>query len=255
MSGRGTRAQIPDAALTERPVPVAMHRVAEVDQGSRRRLAALAVIAAVVVAVALLEPWPADPGQAGTALGPVEAALAPGRAGGSPSAAAATSAPVAPDPTAAGDAMPCQPTDGWRFVTLEAGRLGYVRSWTVITPDPATPPLTLRTEGLEALGFCAPAATGSRGGSPITAASWSGDGDAGTTSTVPLPLTTLARPAGPGAVWAVLYAAPPGDLIPAPPGSAASGATPSWPSGEYSFQVEQPDGTAATFTVDVRVVP
>ncbi|HXR26502.1 MAG TPA: hypothetical protein VN771_01450 [Candidatus Baltobacteraceae bacterium] len=241
--------------MSERLAPVPLHRVAGVDRRARRRLTAIVVLVASLVAVALLKPWSTDPGLSGTALGPGGAAVAPGNAGGSTSPPATATAPATPDPTAVGDAMPCQPTEGWRFVTLEAGRLGYVRSWTVITPGPTTQPLTLRTEGLEALGFCPPGDAAAAGGSPIRAASWRGDDASGTALAVPLTLTPLARPAGLDGPWAVLYPAPPSGVIPAPPASAAPGGTPSWPSGEYSFQVDQPDGTAATFTVDVRVVP
>ncbi|HTS14746.1 MAG TPA: hypothetical protein VMH24_03705 [Candidatus Sulfotelmatobacter sp.] len=215
--------------------PVLLRSVARHSARADRGVAVAVAGVAALLVLALVKPWPGA------------ATVAPG--GGSAGAAPATPTPQptpSADPTAVGDAVPCLATDGWRLVTLEIGPIGNMRSWSVIEPG-ATTAQVIRTPGLFALGFCAPAgATGS--GLDIRAVTVeAGPADAAGPA---LAVTPLARPAGlDGAVWAHLYGVP----IGLPPLLVEG--VPTWPSGTYRFDVRGPGATPATISLVVAADP
>ena len=147
-------------------------RVERVGRTDRRRPTAIATAGLLLVLAAIAKPWGM------LDLGPP--APAPARAAGNAAALAlrppADSPGPTPIPTPTGDQVPCLAPSGWRLATLEVGPLGDSRSWLVVSPVVAAGPLdpiaavSLRTDGVVALGFCGPGASLASAGSRIVGA-------------------------------------------------------------------------------------
>jgi hypothetical protein len=233
-------------------------RVERVGRTDRRRPTAIATAALFLVLVAVAKPWGM------LDLGPPMPA--PARPAGDAAAVAlrppADSPGPTPIPTPTGDQVPCLAPSGWRLATLEVGPLGDSRSWIVVNPVVAAGPLdaiaavSLRTDGVVALGFCAPGASLASAGSRIVGA-WrlarpAGGGpaaDALRLATVPGAASGLAP------VWAVLYLAPTtgGATQPSATGSSAAfelGAS-RWTSGHYVFEVADQGAAPVWFALDL----
>src|ERR1700690_3627372 len=136
-------------------------RVERVGRTDHRRPTAIAAAALFLVLVAVAKPWGLlDVGATVSGFSPIagdSAAPALLTPSGSPG--------PTPIPTPTGDQVPCLAPSGWRLATLEVGPLGDSRSWIVVSPVAAAGPLdaiaaiTLRTDGVVALGFCGPGAS------------------------------------------------------------------------------------------------
>lgn len=233
-------------------------RVERVGRNDRRRPTAIATAALLLVLAAIAKPWGM------LDLGPP--IPAPDRAAGNAAALAlrppADSPGPTPIPTATGDQVPCLAPSGWRLATLEVGPLGDSRSWLVVSPVVAAGPLdpiaavSLRTDGVVALGFCGPGASLASAGSRIVGAwrlaSPAGSGpaaDALQLATVP------GAAAGLAPVWAVLYLAPTAGGAPRPDATGPSagfdlGAS-RWTSGHYVFEVAEQGAAPVWFALDL----
>jgi hypothetical protein len=233
-------------------------RVERVGRTDHRRPAAIAVAALVLVLIAIAKPWAMlDPGSA------VSGSQPQGRDG----AALALRTPVdsagpTPIPTPTGDQVPCLAPSGWRLATLEVGPLGDSRSWIVVSPVAAAGPLdaiaavSVRTDGVVALGFCGPGASQASAGSRIVGA-WrvAAPAGAGRAANVLRLATVPGADANLAPVWAVLYLAPTAD------GATASGAPASsaafdlgasrWTSGHYVFEVADDGAPPVWFALDL----
>lgn len=234
-------------------------RVERVGRTDHRRPTAIVAAALLLVMIAIAKPWSLlDLGAAGPGFAPLagdSAALALRTPSGSPG--------PTPIPTPTGDQVPCLARSGWRLATLEVGPLGDSRSWLVVSPVAAAGPLdaiaavTLRTDGVVALGFCGPGASLASTSSRIVGA-WrvaSPDGTGRAADALRL-ATVPGADAGLAPLWAVLYLAPTADgAASASATTAASAAfdlgTSRWSSGHYVFEVADDGAPAVWFALDL----
>ncbi len=158
--------------------------------------------------------------------------------------------------------MPCLAPSGWRLATLEVGPLGDSRSWIVVSPMVAAGPLdaiaavSLRTDGVVALGFCGPGANQASTGSRIVGA-WRLASPAGAARAADaLELATVpGADAGLAPVWAVLYLAPTTGRATQPSATGSPAAfdlgTARWTSGHYVFEVADEGASPVWFALDL----
>ena len=202
-----------------------------------------AVIATIILVIVVAKPWQSPEDRAGSG-GPT----APPR----PSAGAS----VAPSPSGSDDpaalrvAAFCLSTRSWLVATSErtVGNAGEqrIRVWRVIEPasaatgpdDPTIPEISIVSEGLTELGWCAPL-LGDEGPSP------------------PVDMTTWIRtPAGARPVM-LDSSRPQSDRTPygamyRPPGKGPSSKAASWPDAVYVFRYHEADGRDRWFAIDVE---
>jgi hypothetical protein len=232
-------------------------RVERVGRTDHRRPAATAAAALLLVLIAIAKPWGvldlASPGP-----GPAQGA------GGGAALARQTpsdSQGPTPIPTPTGDQVPCLAPSGWRLATLEVGPLGDSRSWLVVSPVAAAGPLdaiaavSLRTDGVVALGFCGPGASEASASSRIVGAWRLGSPGGAAQAAAALQLATVpGADAGLAPVWAVLYLAPAAAGATAPSAAASAafslGAS-RWTSGHYVFEVADQGGAPVWFALDL----
>jgi hypothetical protein len=237
--------------------------------GGTRSIAPLVIVAAAVIGLAIVKPWPGS--------GPTGAAE-DAAAGGVPRPSSTPAGPASSSARPIGVASPastdpvyevCLGTDAWRVASVQlwAGRM--VRTWSALTPlvdahgptDPAIPAALVVGEDVSGVGYCAPAGTSA----PSAAAS---------ASSAAVQSGTLLDDRGPGPVGAVwldawrmegsaavpfrVVRSRPAGLSPLGglflPASASSGEpTREWPTGRYVFVLREIRTRGATFwwTVDV----
>lgn len=213
--------------------------------GRRPPIERWAAIATVILVVVVAKPWQ-PPDERATAGGPT----APPPRTAEPSAAAS---PSGRDDAALRIAAFCLGTRSWLVATVErtVGHTGdqRIHVWRVIEPatsargpdDPSVPEISIVSEGLTELGWCAPVA-----------------GDAG--SLPPVDLTTWVR-SPTGAIRVTLDSSrPQTDRTPygamyRPPGRGPSSLAASWPDGIYVFRFREADGSERWFAIDVETRP
>jgi hypothetical protein len=201
-----------------------------------------AVIATVLLVVVVTKPWQ-SPDDRASAGGPT----APPRHTVEPSVAAS---PSTVDDAALRVAAFCLSTRSWLVATVErtVGHSGdqRIHVWRVIEPatsasgpdDPSIPEISIVSEGLTELGWCAPVA-GQEGPSP------------------PVDMTTWVRsPAGATRVT-LDSSRPQTDRTPygamyRPPGKGPSSKAASWPDAVYVFRYHEADGRERWFAIDVE---
>jgi hypothetical protein len=234
-------------------------RVERVGRTDHRRPTAVAAAALLLVLIAVAKPWGLlDLGASVSGLSPLagdSAALALLTPSGSPG--------PTPIPTPTGDQVPCLAPSGWRLATLEVGPLGDSRSWIVVSPVAAASPLdaiaaiTLRTDGVVALGFCGPGASQASTSSRIVGAWRVATADSAGRAADALQLAPVpGADAGLAPLWAVLYLAPTADGAASASATAAASAafdlgTSRWTSGHYVFEVADDGAPPVWFALDL----
>jgi hypothetical protein len=201
-----------------------------------------AVIATIILVVVIAKPW-----QGSVAVG-VGGASAPPAAGSTPSLAALPSA--SDDPAALRVAAFCLSTRAWLVATVErtVGHAGdqRIRVWRVIEPaagasgpdDPRIPEISIVSEGLTELGWCAPIAGADGPSPPVDMTTWVRS-PAGAT---PVTLDS-SRPQSDRTPYGAMYR---------PPGKGPSSKAASWPDAVYVFRYHEADGRERWFAIDIE---
>lgn len=205
-----------------------------------------AVIATAILVVVVAKPWQSPGHPAGTG-GPT----APPRRSLDPPPVA--SAPTTDDPAALRVAAFCLNTRAWLVASVErtVGHAGdqRIRVWRVLEPaisatgpdDPAIPELSIVTEGLTELGWCAPIAGEEAPGLPVDMTAWR------RTPTGATPVTfDSSRPETDRTPYGAMYR---------PPGKGPSSKAAAWPDGTYVFRYREGDGRQRWFAIDVETRP
>jgi len=235
--------------------------------GPGRRPGAIVILAACLIGLAILKPWPSGGGPTPIALSRGIVVPADGSASGGPTpradAASANEASPSPTPSLLPGELACQPA-GWRLAWTGRMAIWNVDTRLVVDPvpasgplDPAIPLANLGHDAISGIGACAP---------PLTA---DGAGVAGTIhavwrvatagSTVAQPIaTTLLR-------GSAVVRASPGARIPASPSSVLDLIRPTadpsgiWPTGRYVLEIdapvpgENPTAGPATFWLGIAI--
>ena len=189
----------------------------------------------VFLAVAIVKPW----GGIASSGSPVASASA--------AAADASGGPEAAVPTPVLDrglavAAECHAPSGWRIVTNEHWQGREVRIWWAIEPvrstsafDPSIPYLSVVSDAILQLGYCAPLFEPEKPASSEAVGIWRIDPVASTAEAIHPTRIAPAFDDAAAAIWA-------------PPGSATAG-TASWPTGRYVIGVG-----GRWFGVDLRII-
>ena len=220
--------------------------------GAGRPLVRWIVLATLALAVAVLKPWggsaPARPTglvqapapAAGDLSSPISNAAGPATVPGGDIASRSEDADVA---------KMCLNTESWLVASVEEEPGGTVRVWRALEPvtglrpdDPSVPWVYVGSQGVTALGWCAPIDGPERPSGGTTVEAWSvSDGIAR-----PISLQRV-RPVSDSSALGGLYR-------PARAGTPVT-ATGLWSSGRYVFRVRSGNGPAQVFGVDVEVSP
>lgn len=221
--------------------------------GPGRPLVRWVVLATLALALAVAKPW--GGGAAPRPTGLVQAPPAPSSGDLSsltPRADGSTTGPgsdVASRSQDADVAQMCLNTESWLVASVEEEPGGSVRIWRALEPatglrpdDPAVPWVFIGSQGVTALGWCAPIDGPGRPSGGTTVEAWS------VTGGIAHPISLLRiRPVGDPSSLGALYR-------PAH-GSTPITATGLWSSGRYVFRVRSGDAPAQTFGVDIEVNP
>jgi len=195
----------------------------------------LVVIVAGFLALAIVKPWggTAAPAPRPSASAAVVAAASEPAGGGEPTPVVDREAAVAEE---------CHAPSGWRIVTSETWQDREVRIWWAVTPvasrsafDPAIPYLSIVSDAIHQLGYCAPLFAPERPGANEAVGVWRIDPVAETAEAINPTRVSPAFDSALVSIWA-------------PPGSAAVGEA-SWPTGRYVFGVG-----GRWFGVDLRIL-
>jgi hypothetical protein len=205
-----------------------------------------AVIATVLLVVAVAKPWQ-SPDDRASAGGPT----APPRRTAEPSVGVA---PSGSDDTAAlRVAAFCLSTRAWLVATVErtVGHTGdqRIHVWRVIEPatsatgpdDPTIPEISIVSEGLTELGWCAPISGPEGPSPPVDMTSWVRSPTGATRVTL-----NSSRPQADRTPYGAMYR---------PPGKGPSSKAASWPDAIYVFRYHQADGRERWFAIDVETRP
>jgi hypothetical protein len=196
-------------------------------------------VAVLALAIAVIKPWAPEP----TEVSPGGEAV-PSQA---QSHAGPTPPPTVP-PNSAGPlvALFCLDPASWRIATIERWRDQTIRVWRAIEPasvaaDPADariPVFPIVSEGVTALGWCAPVVGADRPDGPATVDVWR------LTAAGPVVIRTRnASAADVESSFGGLYR---------PPGAAAAGV---WADGTYVFRHRERTGRERWFAVEVELRP
>lgn len=222
---------------------------AAVDLTSRRPpIGRWAVIAAIALVVVVTKPWP-------TADGTGESSPVPNPSGQGSGAGR----PSTPSPShrftdgAELVAAFCLDTRSWLVASVERSleRSGdqRIRVWRALEPatsargpdDPAIPDVSVVSEGLTELGWCAPVVGDEKPSPPVDVTVW-------------LRTTGLARPITLNSSRPLSDRSPYGELY-RPPGKGPSSRAAFWPDGTYVFRYRQSDGRERWFAIEVEIRP
>jgi hypothetical protein len=211
--------------------------------GRRPPIERWAVIAAAILVIVVAKPWqsPGDgSGAAGSTTVSRHATEPP--AGASPAAS--------DDPAAVTVAAFCLNTRSWLVASVErtVGHAGdqRIHVWRVLEPapaasgpdDPAIPDVSIVSEGLTELGWCAPIVGDEKPVPPVDLSVWlRAPGGAR--------LVTLdsSRPASDHTPYGAMYR---------PPGKGPSSKAAAWPDGTYVFRYREGDGRERWFAIEVE---
>lgn len=203
-----------------------------------------AVIATAILVVVVAKPWqaPGNPADTGGPTSIPRRTSEPSPAAASPSAT--------DDPAALRVAAFCLNTRAWLVASVErtVGHAGdqRIHVWRVLEPaasatgpdDPAIPELSIVTEGLTELGWCAPIAGDEAPALPVEMTTWRRT-PAGAT-----PVTfDSSRPESDRTPYGAMYR---------PPGKGPSSKAAAWPDGTYVFRYREGDGRQRWFAIVVE---
>ncbi len=205
-----------------------------------------AVIAAVILVVVVAKPWQPPRDAPGTG-----SPIAPPRRASEPSPAASPSG--TDDQAALRVAAFCLNTRAWLVASVErtVGHAGdqRIHVWRVLEPgtsasgpdDPAIPEVSIVSEGLTELGWCAPIVGDEQPSPPIDMSTWLRTPSGATRITL-----DSSRPATDRTPYGAMYR---------PPGKGPSSKAASWPDGTYVFRYHEADGRERWFAIDVETRP
>jgi hypothetical protein len=208
-----------------------------------------AVIATVVLVVVVAKPWQ-SPDQRLATGGPSGPTGAP-RPGADGSVAPSPSG--SDDPAAPRVASFCLSSRSWLIATVErtVGHAGdqRIHVWRVIEPatgatgpnDPTIPEISIVSEGLTELGWCAPTSGDELPDLPVAMTTWA-------RSPTGVRLVTLdsSRPPGDSTPYGAMYR---------PPGRGPSSTAASWRDAVYVFRYREANGRQRWFAIDVETRP
>lgn len=217
--------------------------------GRRPPIERWAIIATILLVMVVAKPWPSSrdaSGSGGGAAPTVHRSAEP---------AVAASPSAIDDPDTLRVAAFCLDTRTWLVASVERSVERsidqQIRVWRAMEPatsasgpgDPTIPDVSIVSEGLIELGWCAPIVGDEQPSPPVDMATW---------------LLTPAgiRPMTLDSSRAVTDATPFGAMY-RPPGQASSSRAASWPDGTYVFRYREADGRVRWFAIDVetRSVP
>jgi hypothetical protein len=214
--------------------------------GRRPPIERWAVIATVILIIVVAKPWQ-SPGEPSATGGPT----APPRRSAEPVVNASSSA--VDDPAALRVAAFCLSTRSWLVASVErtVGHAGdqRIHVWRVVEPgtsasgpdDPAIPEVSIVSEGLTELGWCAPIVGSERPNPPVDMSTW-----LRTPSGTRQITLDSSRPVTDRTPYGAMYR---------PPGRGPSSKAASWPDGTYVFRYRQADGRDRWFAIDVETRP
>jgi hypothetical protein len=218
-----------------------------------RPLVRWVVLATLALAVAVLKPW--GGGAAPRPTGLVQAPPTPTSADLSslnPNADGSATGPgsdVASRSEDADVAEMCLNTESWLVASVEDEPGGSVRIWRALDPvtglrpdDPTVPWVFIGSQGVTALGWCAPIDGPERPSGGTTVEAWSVTGG-------------VARPISLLRIRPVREPSSLGGLYRPAHGSTPTSTTGLWSSGRYVFRVRSGNDQVQTFGVDIEVNP
>ena len=220
--------------------------------GAGRPLVRWVVLATLALALAVLKPWGGGAPPRPTALVQAPIPAAGDLSSQIPRDAGSATVPggdIASRTEDAEVAQMCLNTESWLVASVEEEPGGTVRIWRALEPvtglrpdDPTVPWVYVGSQGVTALGWCAPIDGPERPSGGTTVDAWS------VTDGIAHPISLLRiRPAGDQSALGGLY-------LPARGGTPTT-ATGLWSSGRYVFRVRSGNGPARVFGVDVEVNP
>jgi hypothetical protein len=198
-------------------------------------------VTVVALSIALLKPWASEPPRSPSGAAVAEGRAVTGATGGSGPTPVPT---LRPDSAGPQVAMFCLDPQSWRLATVERWRDQTIRVWRAIEPasvaaDPADariPVFPIVSEGVTALGWCAPVVGADRPDGPATVDVWR------LTAAGPVVIRTRnASAADVESSFGGLYR---------PPGAAAAGV---WADGTYVFRHRERTGRERWFAVEVEL--
>ena len=213
--------------------------------GRRPPIERWAVIATAILVVVVAKPWQ-SPGNESGAGGPPLA-----RRSAEPAVSAAPSS--SDDAAAARVAAFCLNTRSWLVASVERtiGHSGdqRIHVWRVLEPapaatgpnDPAIPVVSILSEGLTELGWCAPIVGDEKPSAPVHLSVWLRAPGGATPTTL-----DSSRPVSDRTPYGAMYR---------PPGKGPSSSAASWPNGIYVFRYGEADGRERWFAIDVETRP
>jgi len=203
----------------------------------------LAILLIALVAV-VAKPWaPAQPDGTGSGSGPSRGGLL------------STSNPVVPSPSASDDAASqavaafCLRPGSWLVASVERWRDQRIRVWRALVPatsargpdDASIPVISVVSEGVTELGWCAPVSGADRPASPVEIEVWL----RGASGASPIALDS-SRPASDGSAFGELYR---------PPGRGPLSVAAFWSAGTYVFRYQENDGRERWFAIALEIRP
>ena len=214
--------------------------------GRRPPLERWAVIATLILIVVVAKPWQ-SPGNGSETGGATTIPRS------TPNLPAVASPSATDDPAALKVAAFCLNTRSWLVASVErnVGHVGdeRIHVWRVLEPgtsasgpdDPTIPDVSIVSEGLTELGWCAPIVGVEQPVPPVDLTVWF-RAPGGTT---PITLDS-SRPATDRTPYGAMYR---------PPGKGPSSRAASWPDGSYVFRYHEADGRERWFVIDVETRP
>ena len=236
--------------------------------GPGRRPGAIVILAACLIGLAILKPWPSGGGPAPIALSHGIVAPANRAASGDPSPPADAASAIEPSPSPTPSLLPgelaCQPA-GWRLAWTGRMAIWNVDTRLVIDPvpaggplDPAIPLADLGHDAITGMGVCAPPLGADGAGRPGRIDEvWRIEATAGALVAVPIAVTPVDRASRPVATLPASAGIGPSPLIElVRPAADPSGI---WPTGRYVLEIdapvpgENPTAGRATFWLGIAI--
>ena len=212
--------------------------------GRRPPIERWAVIFTITLVIVVAKPWQ-SPGDASGAGSPTAVT----RPSADPAAVGTPS--NTDDPATAAVAAFCLNTRSWLIASVErtVGHSGdqRIRVWRVLEPatsasgpdDPSIPDVSIVSEGLTELGWCAPIVGDEKPSPPVDMAVWLRS----PTGARPITLDS-SRPVTDRTPYGAMYR---------PPGRGPSSKAASWPNGSYVFRYREAGGRERWFAIEVEI--